>query len=49
MALAWNAGWVNSPRGFESPILRQMMQHHTPGTRERDRGFLHPGTVISGQ
>ena len=22
MALAWNAGWVNSPQGFESPILR---------------------------
>src|SRR5215208_7276691 len=23
MALAWKAGWVNSPRGFESRILRQ--------------------------
>src|SRR4051794_32127589 len=23
MALAWKAGWVNSPQGFESPILRQ--------------------------
>lgn len=23
MALAWNAGWVNSPQGFKSPILRQ--------------------------
>ncbi|GAA1482435.1 hypothetical protein GCM10009624_28750 [Gordonia sinesedis] len=23
MALAWNAGWVNSPQGFESPILRR--------------------------
>ncbi len=22
MALAWNAGWVNSPQEFESPILR---------------------------
>ena len=22
MALAWKAGWVNSPQGFESPILR---------------------------
>ena len=22
MALAWNAGWVNSPQGFKSPILR---------------------------
>jgi hypothetical protein len=27
MALAWKAGWVNSPQGFESPILRQMMEH----------------------
>jgi hypothetical protein len=24
MALAWKAGWVNSPRGFESRILRQL-------------------------
>lgn len=23
MAHAWNACWVNSPQGFESPILRQ--------------------------
>src|SRR5690242_19563600 len=23
MALAWKAGWVNSPRGFESRILRR--------------------------
>jgi hypothetical protein len=23
MALAWNAGWVNSPRGFKSRILRR--------------------------
>src|SRR5690349_24235055 len=23
MALAWKAGWVNSPRGFESPYLRR--------------------------
>ncbi len=22
MALAWNAGWVNSPRGFNTRILR---------------------------
>src|ERR1700727_1197634 len=22
MALAWNVGWVNSPRGFKSRILR---------------------------
>src|SRR5262245_15712819 len=26
MALAWKAGWVNSPRGFESRILRH--HHH---------------------
>src|ERR1700732_4908674 len=25
MALAWNAGWVNSPRGFKSRILRRRM------------------------
>lgn len=24
MALAWKAGWVNSPQGFESPILRHI-------------------------
>ncbi len=24
MALAWNAGWVNSPRGFKSRILRAL-------------------------
>jgi hypothetical protein len=24
MALAWKAGWVNSPRGFESRILRPL-------------------------
>ena len=24
MALAWKAGWVNSPQGFESPILRAL-------------------------
>jgi hypothetical protein len=26
MALAWKAGWVNSPQGFESPILRHADQ-----------------------
>src|ERR1700752_1282616 len=26
MALAWNAGWVNSPRGFKSRILRNRSQ-----------------------
>src|SRR6476659_3978173 len=30
MALAWKAGWVNSPQGFESPILRhsRTASHH---------------------
>ena len=31
MALAWKAGWVNSPQGFESPILR-----HADQRRRRD-------------
>src|SRR3954447_5640501 len=31
MALAWKAGWVNSPQGFESPILRHADQRKTPG------------------
>jgi hypothetical protein len=26
MALAWNAGWVNSPQGFKSPILRHLSE-----------------------
>jgi hypothetical protein len=26
MALAWNAGWVNSPRGFKSRILRKRVR-----------------------
>src|ERR1700737_2690465 len=25
MALAWNAGWVNTPRGFKSRIIRRRM------------------------
>src|SRR3990170_4625376 len=28
MALAWKAGWVNSPRGFESRILRHLALRH---------------------
>ena len=28
MALAWKAGWVNSPQGFESPILRHLLLVH---------------------
>jgi hypothetical protein len=27
MALAWNAGWVNSPRGFKSRILRNSVRY----------------------
>ena len=36
MALAWKAGWVNSPQGFESPILR-----HADQRRRRD-GLIEP-------
>ena len=39
MALAWKAGWVNSPRGFESRILR----HVTMPGRSLDR----PGIAAS--
>src|ERR1700754_3401495 len=39
MALAWNAGWVNSPRGFKSRILRTRS-----GVRPVDRnGLVAPG------
>jgi hypothetical protein len=31
MALAWKAGWVNSPRGFESRILRHVMSEDLAG------------------
>lgn len=34
MALAWNAGWVNSPRGFKSRILR-----HRSAPRTRTKRF----------
>src|SRR2546430_13707650 len=34
MALAWNAGWVNSPRGFKSRILRSRSGMR-PGTMVR--------------
>src|SRR3954451_3357166 len=30
MALAWKAGWVNSPQGFESPILRHLLLGPSP-------------------
>lgn len=45
MALAWNAGWVNSPQGFKSPILR----FEGPGRTQSGRGLPHirsrPGAV----
>ncbi len=37
MALAWKAGWVNSPQGFESPILRHARSH-----RDRERFYDGP-------
>ena len=41
MALAWNAGWVNSPRGFKSRILRTRS-----GVRPADRtARSHPGQI----
>src|SRR3984957_5644340 len=41
MALAWNAGWVNSPRGFKSRILRAQ-SGVWPGLN--DRGLVAPDT-----
>src|SRR3954462_8278433 len=35
MALAWKAGWVNSPQGFESPILRHAGPAEDAGTGSR--------------
>src|SRR5262245_21067097 len=40
MALAWKAGWVNSPRGFESRILRQSSLEATPVSISGFRGGL---------
>src|SRR4029077_9781099 len=41
MALAWNAGWVNSPRGFKSRILRTRS-----GVRPAARQvWSHPGRI----
>src|SRR4029453_7533689 len=37
MALAWKAGWVNRPRGFESRILRQTKHHLTTGNADQIR------------
>src|SRR4029078_8409685 len=34
MALAWNAGWVNSPQGFKSPILRTRSEERPVGSDE---------------
>src|SRR4051794_41389564 len=42
MALAWNAGWVNSPQGFESPILRQK-DETSRSPRIRTGRFCFPG------
>src|SRR5690625_6648769 len=39
MALAWNAGWVNSPRGFKSRILRSGPR----AARQRERGLAALG------
>src|SRR5215217_4416864 len=36
MALAWNAGWVNSPRGFKSRILRTRFR----GAASRPNGLV---------
>src|SRR5215218_2033219 len=33
MALAWNAGWVNSPRGFKSRILRTGSEGRPAGSQ----------------
>src|SRR5271156_2037523 len=41
MALAWNAGWVNSPRGFKSRLLRAQ-SGVWPGPN--DRGLVAPDT-----
>lgn len=38
MALAWNAGWVNSPRGFKSRILRTQPGARPAATRGRAPG-----------
>lgn len=38
MAHAWNACWVNSPRGFKSPILR----HRSPVLESKTGDFLYP-------
>ena len=47
MALAWNAGWVNSPQGFKSPILRPrfgVRLVERPGRTPNIEGTSHRGT-----
>src|SRR3954451_8574147 len=44
MALVWKAGWVNSPQGFESPILRQFSPrppNRSPARRIRPSQRAH--------
>ncbi len=43
MAHAWNACWVNSPRGFKSPILR----HRSPVLDSKTGDFIPLGTISS--
>lgn len=45
MALAWNAGWVNSPRGFKSRILRCTFCHEE-GMGRRVAMLLHASVSI---
>src|SRR5215213_8851729 len=42
MALAWNAGWVNSPRGFKSRILRTRS-----GVRPADDSLVAPRPITN--
>src|SRR6476619_2174332 len=45
MALAWNAGWVNSPQGFKSPILRTQSGVRPTG---RQHGRTSGNTIEEG-
>src|SRR4051794_16760956 len=52
MALAWKAGWVNSPQGFESPILHHPKQGLTcenadHGPKRTGSAFMVSGLVVS--
>src|SRR6478736_10103087 len=49
MALAWNAGWVNRPQGFKSPILRtwsgvSLTRH--PGPAKKPRRGMRRGIAV---